>query len=51
LDKIPKKHHFLCKDIYYDWWQNERDKYSLEDFFSYGKQNDREMTVKVIHND
>jgi hypothetical protein len=51
LDKIPKKHHFLCKDIYYDWWQNERDKYSLEDFFSYGKQNDREMTVEVIHND
>jgi hypothetical protein len=47
LDKIPKKHHFLCKEIYYDWWKNERDKYSLEDFFSYGKQNDYEMTIKV----
>ena len=51
LDEIPKKHHFLCRDIYYNWWQNERDKYSLEDFFSYGKQNDREMTVKVFFND
>lgn len=51
LDEIPKQHHFLCKDIYYDWWQNDRDKYSLQDFFSYGKQNDGEMTVKVFSND
>ena len=51
LDEIPKQHHFLCKDIYYDWWQNYRDKYSLQDFFSYGKQNDGEMTVKVFSND
>ena len=51
LDEIPKQHHFLCKDIYYDWWQNDRDKYSLKDFFSYGKSNDGEMTVKVIFDD
>ena len=51
LDEIPKKHHFLCRDIYYDWWQNSRDKYSLQDFFSYGKDNDGEMTVKVFSND
>jgi hypothetical protein len=51
LDEIPKKHHFLCRDIYYNWWQNDRDKYSLKDFFSYGKPNDYEMTVKVIFDD
>lgn len=51
LDEIPKKHHFLCRDIYYNWWQNDRDKYSLKDFFSYGKPNDCEMTVKVIFDD
>jgi hypothetical protein len=47
LDKIPKRHHFLCRDIYYDWWKNDRNKYSLEEFFSYGKPNDNEMTIKV----
>lgn len=43
LDKVPKKHHFLCRDIYYDWWQNKRDNFTLEEFFSYGKENDVEM--------
>ena len=43
LDKVPKKHHFLCRDIYYDWWQNKRDNFTLEEFFSYGKENDIEM--------
>jgi len=43
LDKIPKKHHFLCRDIYYDWWQNKRDNFTLDEFFSYGKENDGDM--------
>jgi len=47
LDKVPKKHHFLCRDIYYDWWQNKRDNFTLEDFFSYGKENDFEMVERV----
>jgi len=47
LDKVPKKHHFLCRDIYYDWWKNKRDNFSLDDFFSYGKINDDEMIEKV----
>jgi hypothetical protein len=47
LDKVPKEHHFICRDIYYDWWQNKRDNFSLEDFFSYGKENDYEMVEKV----
>lgn len=47
LDKVPKRHHFLCRDIYYDWWQNKRDNFSLDDFFSYGKENDFEMVERV----
>lgn len=43
LDKVPKKHHFICRDLYYNWWQNKRDDFSLEEFFSYGKDNDHEM--------
>jgi hypothetical protein len=47
LDAVPKKHHFLCRDIYYDWWKNHRDDFNLKDFFSYDKNNDYEMIVKV----
>lgn len=47
LDKIPKQHHFLCRDIYYDWWQTKRDYFSLDEFFSYGKPNDYEMVERV----
>jgi hypothetical protein len=47
LDKVPKKHHFICRDLYYYWWENKRDCYSLDEFFSYGKDNDPEMTIKV----
>ena len=36
-----------CRDLYYDWWQNEHHKYALEDFFTYGKRNDLAMTRKV----
>ena len=36
-----------CRDLYYDWWKNEHHKFSLEEFFSYGKRNDYKMTRKV----
>jgi hypothetical protein len=47
LDKVPKKHHFLCRDIYYDWWKNKRDNFTLKEFFTYGKENDYEMVERV----
>ena len=48
LDKVPKKHHFLCRDVYYNWWREKRDDFTLEEFFSYGDmQNDHEMTVFI----
>lgn len=53
LDVVPKKHHFLCRDIYYDWWQNKRDNFTLDDFFSYSKEHDHKMIerVKTFHDD
>jgi hypothetical protein len=30
-----------------DWWKNEHHKFTLEDFFTYGKPNDCEMTKEV----
>ena len=32
-----------CKNLYYNWWKNEHNKFSLEDFFTYGKPNDFQM--------
>jgi hypothetical protein len=47
LDIKPKPHHFACRELYYDWWENERDKFTLEEFFTYGKINDFKMTWSV----
>jgi hypothetical protein len=48
LDIVPKESHFICRDAYYDWWQKQRDNYSLSEFFSYGKPNDGNMTFNVL---
>lgn len=43
-DKGNPRHWFQkCRDLYYDWWKNEHHKFSLEDFFTYGKSNDFKM--------
>jgi hypothetical protein len=44
-DDIPiiRPHHIKSRKLYYDWWQNDRDKFTLEDFFTYGKANDHMM--------
>ena len=36
-----------CKNLYYNWWKNEHHKFTLEDFFTYGKPNDYKMIKKV----
>ena len=36
-----------CRNLYYSWWKNEHYKFLLEDFFTYGKPNDYQMTKKV----
>lgn len=37
----------ICSRLIGDWWKNHHHKFSLEDFFTYGKPNDHKMTLKV----
>lgn len=32
-----------CRDLYYEWWQKEHHKFTLNEFFNYGKPNDGGM--------
>ena len=48
LDERPKPHHFACRDLYYEWWENERQKFTVKDFFTYGKKIDSAMTHPVV---
>lgn len=47
LDGNPRAWFKKCRDLYYDWWQNEHHKFSLEEFFTYGKPNDYMMSKEV----
>ena len=40
-------HHVVCREIYYHWWNELQFSFSVEDFFSYNKTNDWEMTYDV----
>lgn len=40
-------YHDESRKLYYWWWKTQRDKYSLDEFFTYNKHNDCEMTKKV----
>ena len=40
-------YHTASRLAYYDWWQNEHHKFSLDEFFTYGKSNDDLMTKHV----
>jgi hypothetical protein len=45
--KIERKHHELCKKYYYYWWINKKNDFTLDEFFTYGKPNDQQMTIMV----
>jgi hypothetical protein len=36
----PKLTFVKCYEAYHDWWNNDRDYYSLDDLFTYGKKHD-----------
>jgi len=36
----PKLSFVKCYEAYYDWWINDRDNFTLDEFFTYGKSND-----------
>jgi hypothetical protein len=38
----------IAREIYYDWWKNERDNFTLEEFFTYGKKNDHLMSKNPV---
>jgi hypothetical protein len=40
-------HHVASRKLYFYWWKNERDKFTLSDFFTYNKGNDKLMTKKI----
>jgi hypothetical protein len=41
----------LSSSLIKDWWENHHSKFSLEDFFTYGKPNDYKMTIRVKMDD
>lgn len=42
-------HHALSRDAYYQFWTQKRDFFTLEEFFTYGKPNDLDMTVILTY--
>ena len=50
LGESPRYWFEECRDMYYNWWKNDHHKFSLKDFFTYGKPNDSIMTREVIVN-
>lgn len=42
------EHIFKSYKLYHHWWKNDHHKFSLEDFFTYGKPNDQRM-IREVH--
>jgi hypothetical protein len=47
LDGLSRPWFSECRDLYYNWWKNEHYNFPLEDFFNYGKLNDRDMIRRL----
>lgn len=45
---LPRPHMQICLDTYYDWWKYDRDKFTLDEFFTYNKPNDSMMQRSVV---
>lgn len=43
--EFNRAHHKKSRCAYYYWWMREHLKYSLDDFFTYGKENDHKMVL------
>jgi hypothetical protein len=43
----PQRHQLLSEQIVKKWWKTERDNFSLDDFFTYGKPHDHLMMKEV----
>ena len=47
LDKTQRKQHIISHRAHYFWWKKMRDKFTLDDFFTYGKNHDIKMTINI----
>jgi len=47
LDKIQREHHIKSNRAHLIWWTKMRDMFTLEEFFTYNKQNDHKMTLTI----
>ena len=45
---INRIHHTKSRNAYYHWWAKEHKKFSLDDFFMYGKENDHKMVISTL---
>ena len=45
LDDPPKSHHRRSKGAHLFWWTKMRDIFTLDDFFTYGKDYDGKMII------
>tara|TARA_B100000214_G_scaffold39361_1_gene24691 strand:+ start:1404 stop:2207 length:804 start_codon:yes stop_codon:yes gene_type:complete len=45
---INRIHHTKSRNAYYHWWAKEHKKFSLDDFFTYGKENDHKMVISTL---
>jgi hypothetical protein len=45
--KINRIHHTKSRNAYYEWWIKRHLKFSLDDFFTYGKAKDTKMTILI----
>lgn len=47
LESPPKLHHIKANKIHEFWWTKMKDKFTLEEFFTYAKPNDHKMIVDM----
>jgi len=45
---IQREHHERSKCAYYWWWMRQHLKYTLDEFFTYGKPNDNKMVISTL---
>ena len=45
---INRIHHKHSRRAYYHWWMTQHKKFSLDDFFTYGKVNDHKMIISTL---
>lgn len=51
FEKTSKKYALVsaCRHAYYEWWRHDKRKFSLDEFFTYGKMNDMAMIKKTTN--